>query len=92
MRYVKLNGGTAVVKVEGRYDLCNTLEVMAELETAYLSGCTKVKVDLSDTTEIDSAAVKDLQKIQKRVRIENFSVLGAKGEVSEKIRQAQKVR
>jgi len=89
MRYVKINGGTAIVKVEGRYDLCNTLDVMSELHDASLAGCTKVKVDLTNTTEIDSAAVKDLQKVQKRVRVENFSTYGAKGEVKEKIKQAQ---
>ena len=87
MRYVRINGGTAVVKVEGRYDLCNTLDVMAELETAFLNGCTKVKVDFTETSEIDSAAMKDLQKIQKKVRGENFSVFGAKGEVVEKLKQ-----
>ena len=79
MRYVKINGGTAIVKVEGRYDLCNTLDVMS----------TKVKVDLTNTTEIDSAAVKDLQKVRNRVRVENFEVYGAAGEVREKIKQAQ---
>ena len=89
MRYVKINGGTAVIKVEGRYDLCNTLEVMAELNTAFLSGCTKVRVDFTQTTEMDSAAMKDLQKIRNRVRVENFSGFGATGEVSEKLKQAQ---
>ena len=89
MRYVKVNGGTAVVKVEESYDLCNTLEVMSELEQAFMNGCTKVRVDLTATTTIDSAVIHDLQKIQKRVRGENFSMFGAKGEVKEKLKQAQ---
>ena len=89
MRYVKINGGTAIIKVAGRYDLCNTLDVMAELETAFLNGCTKVKADFTETSEIDSAAIKDLKKILKRVRGENFSSFGAKGEIIEKLTQAQ---
>ncbi len=89
MRYVKINGSTAVVKVEGRYDLCNTLEVMSELQTANYRGCTKVRVDLTNTMEIDSAAVKDLQKIKNRVRAENFEAYGATGEVREKLKEAQ---
>jgi len=92
MRYVKINGGTAVVKVEGRYDLCNTLDVMGELHTANVNfGCTKVEVDLTNTTEIDSAAVKDLQKVKSRVRAENFKAYGATGEVREKLKEAQMV-
>ena len=89
MRYVKINGGTATVKVDGRYDLCNTLDVMAELEVSFLNGCTKVKVDFSDTSEIDSAVIRDLQKICKRVKEENFTVSGAKEKVAQELKAAK---
>lgn len=77
MKYVLIEGSTAIINVEGRYDLCRTVEVQSELMSAYQQGCTKVTVDFSKTTYIDSSAVRDLVKTRRRVQPENFSAKNA---------------
>jgi len=77
MKYVTINGAVATISVEGRFDLCRTVEVQAELTSAYQQGCTKVLVDFIRTTYIDSSAERDLVKTRRKVRPENFSARNA---------------
>lgn len=77
MKYVSIDGATAIIAVEGRYDLCRTVEVQSELMAAYQQGCTKVLVDFAKTTYIDSSAERDLVKTRRKVQPENFSARNA---------------
>lgn len=79
MKYVRIEGATAIVAVEGRFDLCKTVEVQSELKTAYQNGCTKVVVDFQDTTYIDSSVERDLIRTRRLVHPENFSARNAEG-------------
>ena len=81
MQYVKIDGATATINVEGRFDLCKTPDVLAGLNAAYQTGCTKVVVDFMHTSFIDSSAVNVLTKIQRKVKSENFSAKNASGAV-----------
>ena len=83
MRYVTMNGGKATIKVDGRYDLCNTLDVQSEMDIAFSNGCTKITVDFNDTSEIDSAAMLYLLKIRDTVSKKNFKIINAKGKIYE---------
>jgi anti-anti-sigma regulatory factor len=88
-RYVKIDKGTAIVAVDGGYDLCNTVSVNAELETAFQQGCTKVVVDFTNTTFIDSSVIRDCTKLRRKVKPENFSAKGAKGKVLSALKSAK---
>ena len=92
MRYITIDGNTATVKVDGCYDLCNTLDVQFELDTAFMNGCTKVVVDFGNTTEIDSSVLMSLQKVRDRTGDENFEVKRAKDKVLEKLTEWKLVR
>lgn len=81
MRYVSINGDVATVNVQGRFDLLHTAEVMPEIEQAFGMGVTKVHVDFSGTTYIDSSAIRDLGKLYRRVKAANFSADHATGDV-----------
>lgn len=75
MQYVTIQNDTAILAVNGifKFTCCKTVD--AELKTAFQNGCTKVKVDFSNTKFIDSASVRQLCDIQRRVHAENFSVI-----------------
>ena len=77
MKYVSIDTATAIVSVDGRFDLCRTVEVQAELTSAYRHGCTKILVNFTRTTYIDSSAIRDLVKTRRRVHPENFSARNA---------------
>ena len=82
MKHVEINGDTATIHVAGRFDLLRTMEVMQEVSMAFSSnGCTKVSVDFADTTYIDSSAIRDLIKLYRKVKSDNFVVRNATGEV-----------
>lgn len=89
MRYVLISGSTATIAVEGRFDLCKTVEVQVELTQAYQQGCTKVCVDFSQTTYIDSSAIRDLVKTRRKVTPENFSGVHAGGVVLAALKAAK---
>lgn len=81
MRYVEINGPTAVISVTGNFDMVTSLQVSEELNVAFNNGCTKVLVDFENTIFIDSAAIGGLIRARRRVGAENFAVLNVKGEV-----------
>lgn len=81
MRYVTISDDTAVIKVEGSYDLVNTMQVKEELDQAFQNGCTKVIVDFSQTEYFDSSVIRDLTKIRRDVGPNNFSGRNAHGKV-----------
>jgi anti-anti-sigma factor len=81
VKYVKMNGSIAVVAVSGPFDVVTSLSVTEDLSSAYNNGCTKVEVNLENTTFIDSAAIGELIKTRRRVGQENFKVKNLKGEV-----------
>lgn len=81
MKYVTIEGATAIISVDGRFDLCNTVNVQSQLQTAYSYGCTQVMVDFKNTTYIDSSAIRDLTKTRRHVRPENFAARNAEGMV-----------
>ena len=89
MKYVRIDGATAIVAVEGRYDLLKTQLVNNELDTAFQNGCTKVMVDFDKTTYIDSAVERDLVRVRRKVRPENFWGCNAKGDVLAALRAAK---
>ena len=82
MKYTEVNGDTATIKVVGRFDLIRTAEVMQEVSAAFSSqGCTKICVDFAETTFIDSSAIRDLGKLYRKVKRDNFSAKNAADEV-----------
>lgn len=89
MKYVQIDGATAVVAVDGRYDLLKTQLVMNELDTAFQNGCTKVIVDFGKTTYIDSAVERDLVRVRRKVKAENFSARNAEGDVLAALKAAK---
>ncbi len=82
MQYVSVNGGTAIISVEGEYTLLCTLEVMSELKAAENQGCTDVVVDFDKTTDIDSSAIRDLARVYRTYSANgSFKGRNAKGRV-----------
>lgn len=90
MKYVSINGTTAVIKVDGRYDLCNTRDVVAEAETALMDkGCNSIVVDFENTTYFDSSVIRDLTRLRRKIKPEHFSARNATGKVLEMLRLAK---
>lgn len=89
MKYVQIDGATAIVSVDGRYDLLKTQLVMNDLDTAFQNGCTKVVVDFGKTTYIDSAVERDLVRVRRKVKPENFSARNAEGDVLAALKAAK---
>ncbi len=81
MRYVSINGNTAVVKVTGNFTNIVCLSLREELSNALSSGCTKVEVDFKETTFIDSASIGELNKVRRRVGKENLKARNLSGQV-----------
>ena len=79
MQYVNVQNDTAILSVMGvfRFNCCKAVE--ADLNTAFQNGCTKVIVDFSDTTFIDSASIRLLCDVRDKLHAENFSARNAKG-------------
>ncbi|MBP2629491.1 MAG: hypothetical protein H6Q70_119 [Firmicutes bacterium] len=89
MKYVMIDGATAVISVEGAFNLCRTAIVNTELNSAYQQGCTKVAVDFFKTTSIDSSAIRDLTKTRRRVHPENFMARNATNAVLAALKAAK---
>ncbi len=81
MRFVSIQGDTAVVSVPGIFRVQRCPQLQADIETAMQNGCTKALIDFRETTFLDSAAIKYLCKIRSDFRPENFRVKGATGKV-----------
>jgi hypothetical protein len=81
MKYVAIEGPTAVIAVEGAFNLCRILEVQAELKLAYQQGCSKVVVDFTKSTDIDSSAQRCLTDVRRKVGTTNFKARNAMGRV-----------
>lgn len=90
MKYVSIQGTTATIKVVGRYDLINTREVVAEAEVAINNkGCSSIVVDFDETKYLDSSVIRDLIKLRRKVKSENFSAKNAKGIVLEMLQKSK---
>lgn len=81
MRYVSIQADTAVISVPGIFRVQRCPQLQEDIKTAVQNGCTKALVDFTNTTFLDSAAVKYLCKIRSDFRPENFSAKGASGKV-----------
>ena len=81
MKFVTINGDTAIIKVSGRFNLIQTAEMMPEVTQAFGVGVIRICVDFGETTYIDSCAIRDLVKLYRRVKPENFEARNAKGDV-----------
>lgn len=83
MQYVNFDGTVATVRVAGKYTLVNTQDVIKQLESVFRNGCTKVCVDLSETTYIDSSVVRDCSKLYYKLgeTVDNFWFVGPQGRV-----------
>lgn len=90
MKYVTIQGTTAIIKVTGRYDLINTREVVAEVEVAINNkGCNSITVDFENTTYLDSSVIRDLTKLRRKVKPENFTAKNAKDIVLEMLKRSK---
>lgn len=81
MKYVSVSGEVITINVPGRFDLMHTAELMPEVNQAFGKGATKILVDFKETTYIDSSAIRDLGKLYRRVKAQNFEVRNASGDV-----------
>lgn len=81
MRFVSIKADTAVISVPGIFRVQRCPQLKADIETAVQNGCTKALVDFTDTTFLDSAAIKYLCKVRSDFHPENFSAKGATGKV-----------
>lgn len=90
MKYVTIQGTSAIIKVTGRYDLINTRDVVAEVETAINNkGCSSIVVDFEKTTYMDSSVIRDLTKLRRKIKPENFSAKNAKDVVLEMLKRSK---
>lgn len=79
MKYVTIENETLTLAIPGDYKFSLTKVIDYEVQTAYQNGCTKALVDMKDTRTLDSSALRQLTKISRHVREENFSVKNARG-------------
>jgi anti-anti-sigma regulatory factor len=79
---------TAVISVEGNWNILQLPEITAELAAAYRNGCTKVIVDFSKTTFFDSSVTRALSGVRRKVGQENFSAKNATGAVLSSLKTA----
>lgn len=78
MKYVQIDGDTAILKVKGRFDLVRTEEADGEIDEALINhGCRKLILDLSETTFLDSAAIRTINDNLQRVGRDNFEARNA---------------
>ena len=76
MKYVTTDGTTAIVSIDGRFDLIKTLEVEQEINDAiHHRGCDAITFDLASTRYIDSSANRLMKKSRDIIGAENFSVI-----------------
>ena len=90
MKYITIEGDTAIIGVPGRYTLVQTLEVGQELKTALSDlQCKKVIVDFGSTTFIDSSVDRQFIKVRRQIGAENFKVIHATGAVKQALHNAK---
>lgn len=90
MKYITVEGDTAIIAVPGRYTLVQTLEVGQELKTALTDlACKKVIVDFGSTTFIDSSVDRQFIKVRRQIGAENFKVVHATGAVRQALHNAK---
>ena len=87
MKYVTIDGDTMILSVPGNYKFSLTKAIDSEVQPAYQSGCAKVVVDFNNTVTMDSASLRQLTKIYRQVKSENFSAKNAHGLVLAVLRQ-----
>jgi len=88
MKYVQIEGDTAIVSVEDYFTLIKVLPVDAELNEAYDKGCHKVIVDFAKTKYVDSSCITELITIVRKVGTENFEIRNVAGKVATALRGA----
>ena len=81
MKYVSIDGETAIIRVAGRYDLVKTMVVDKELKSAIQSGCQKILVDFGETKFSDSSVNRQLKKVRSMVGGDNFKIINCTGAV-----------
>lgn len=75
MEYVVVDGTTAVIAIDNRFDLVKTLKVKKEAELAVnQQGCKQILIDFAKTKFIDSSANKLFKELRKMVGKENFKM------------------
>lgn len=75
MEYVAVDGNTAVIAVDNRFDLVKTLKVKKETEYALnQQGCKQIVIDFDKTKFIDSSANKLFKELRKMVGKENIKM------------------
>ena len=82
MKYITIDGDTAVIRVAGRYDLIKTLDVDKDLKEAINAhNCKKITVDFGETTFSDSSVNRQLKRAHDMVGDDNFLVVNCTGPV-----------
>lgn len=81
MQYVKVKEATAIIAVQGEFELCVLPFLQDELSSAFNAGCTKVRVDLGATARIDSASLAFLVDLAVQVGDENIKAVNAMPQV-----------
>ena len=89
MKYVSIDGETAVIRVAGRYDLVKTMVVDKELKSALQSGCQKILVDFGETKFSDSSVNRQLKKVSSMVGGDNFKFINCTGAVLKSMQTAR---
>lgn len=89
MKYVSIDGETAVIRVAGRYDLVKTIVVDKELKSAMQSGCKKILVDFGETKFSDSSVNRQLKMVRIMVGGDNVKVVNCTGAVLKSMQTAR---
>lgn len=89
MKYVSIDGETAIIRVAGRYDLVKTMVVDKELKSALQSGCQKILVDFGETKFSDSSVNRQLKKVRSMVGGDNFKIINCTGAVLKSMQTAR---
>lgn len=91
MKFVTVEGDTATIAVEGRYDLIKSLEVTPAVKQALAQNAnvTHIHVDFTNTSYIDSSTERDLIRLRRQVGKDNFTASGATGMVLAALKTAK---
>lgn len=87
MKYVTVDGDTMILSIPSNYKFTITKAIDYEVQIAQQNGCVKAIIDFSDTKTMDSASLRQLTKIYRQVKKENFSAKNAHGLVLTVLKQ-----
>ena len=85
MKVVMIDGDAIIIRIIGRYDFRHVAMIATEVDTGR---CRKIVVDLSKTTSISAAGVRQLADLQKCVGKKCFHVVSPNALVTYAFRAA----